>query len=430
MSILNLRSEDPTPEIVESDALDDTPPGLDAIRSWLRKPHPWFRGVWLWVRWILQGLRDAFRFLATNAPRAAEKVRIVARKGAPVVRAAARVGQGMQRVGVRVSAAAGAFRDPDGKGGGAEGKVRRVGRTTQQYGDRITAGAEVAGAIFSMLGGVAGVFKPKPPISIDPRDEVEGPSEEAEEVPEPDGRFLPRQPDKRPSALAGQRTEPVPDPPQPGADPDSGGDVKETAAELPHESRTSGEAAKTPPEPAQEPPAPGGATETPPELQHQPSAPGHAEMTPPELPHEPPTPAEAEEGPAHTSTTDAPEPDPAAPSKSPARPERRTPPPTPPELPEDHFEGVPKELLLEVKSIRGGERLEPLRPLILSICLAREWTTAKQLARWLSAHRRSLVQRHLGPLVDQERLILRFPDKVRSRNQAYRTNPEKWPPRR
>ena len=37
------------------------------------------------------------------------------------------------------------------------------------------------------------------------------------------------------------------------------------------------------------------------------------------------------------------------------------------------------------------------------------------------------MQRHLGPLVDQERLILRFPDKVRSRNQAYRTNPEKWP---
>ena len=68
--------------------------------------------------------------------------------------------------------------------------------------------------------------------------------------------------------------------------------------------------------------------------------------------------------------------------------------------------------------------------MILDICLAREWTTAKQLARWFSMHRPGLVQRHLGPLVDQERLILRFPDKIRSRNQAYRTNPDKWPPGR
>lgn len=71
-----------------------------------------------------------------------------------------------------------------------------------------------------------------------------------------------------------------------------------------------------------------------------------------------------------------------------------------------------------------------LHPLILSICLAREWTTARQLARWFSMHRPGLVQRHLGPLVDKEFLVLRFPDRVRSRNQAYRTNPEKWPPRR
>ena len=424
MSILNLRSEDPTPEIVESDALDDTPPGLDAIRSWLRKPHPWFRGVWLWVRWILRGLRDAFRFLATNAPRAAEKVRVVARKGAPVVRAAARVGQGVQRVGVRMSAAAGAFRDPEGKNLGAERNVRRAGLTTRQYGERITAGSEVAGALLSVLGSVAGVFTPKPPISINP-DVVKESPEDTEDAPEPGGRFLPRQPDKRPSAPTGGRTEPVPDPPQPGADPDSGGNVKETAAELPHESRTSGEAAKTPPEPSQEPPASAEVEEDP---AH--SSATDAPEPDPEVPPEAPTPDEAEEDPAHSSAADAPEPDPEAPPEASAGLERRTPPPTPPAPPEDRFEGVPKELLLEVKSIHGGERLEPLRPLILSICLAREWTTAKQLARWLSAHRRSLVQRHLGPLVDQERLILRFPDKVRSRNQAYRTNPEKWPPRR
>ena len=78
------------------------------------------------------------------------------------------------------------------------------------------------------------------------------------------------------------------------------------------------------------------------------------------------------------------------------------------------------------------ERTPPdqLQALILDLCLAREWTTAKQLARWFSMHRPGLVQRHIGPLVDDEFLLLRFPDKVRSRNQAYRTNPDKWPPRR
>ena len=425
MSILNLRSEDPTPEIVESDALDETPPGLDAIRAWLRKPHPWFRGVWLWIRWILRGLRDTFRLLATNAPRAAEKVRVVARKGAPVVRAAARLGQGVQRVGVRVSAAAGAFRDPEGKNLGTERQVRRAGDTTQKYGERIAAGSEVAGAVLSVLGSVAGVFTPKPPISIDPRGELEGPSEEAQEAPEPDSRFLPRRPDKHPSAPTDGRTERIPNPPQPGADPDSTGEVKETPAELPHESRTA-----TSPQSPHESPAPGEATRTPPELPQQTPAPGHAEVTPPDVPREPPAPAEAREDAARSSTAEAPDSDPQAPPQAPGRPERQPPPASPSAPPEDRFEGVPKEFLPQVKSLRERTPANQLHPLILSLCLAREWTTAKQLARWFSMHRPGLVQRHLGPLVDAGFLILRFPDKVRSRNQAYRTNPDKWPPRR
>ncbi len=425
MSILNLRSEDPTPEIVESDALDETPPGLDAIQAWLRKPHPWFRGVWLWVRWILRGVRKAFRFLATNAPRAAEKARVVARKGAPVVRAAARVGQGVQRVGVRVSAAAGAFRDPEGKNLRRERQVRQAGDTTQKYGERITAGSEVAGAVLSVVEILAGVFKSPEPISIDPRPKDEERSEDTREAPGPDGRFLPRQPDKRPSAPAGGRAERIPSPSQPGADPDSRDDVQETQAELPLESRTDGDAAETTPQLPHESPAPSEATRTPPEPPQQTPAPDGAEVvTPPDLPEEEPAPAEAEEDPAGTSTADALEPEPET------RPERQPPPPAPLAPPEDRFEGVPKELLPQVTSLKERTRPEHLHPVILDICLAREWTTAKQLARWFSMNRPGLVQRHLGPLVDQERLILRFPDKVRSRNQAYRTNPEKWPPRR
>ncbi|MYE06162.1 MAG: hypothetical protein F4Y04_02895 [Chloroflexi bacterium] len=259
----------------------------------------------------------------------------------------------------------------------------------------------------SVLGTLAGVFKSPEPISIDPRREGEEPSEDAGEEPETGGRFLPRQPDKRPSAPAGGRTERIADPPKPSADSDSGGDVQETQAELPHESPAPGEATRTPPEPPQQTPAP-----------------DRAEVTPPDLPHEASTPAEAEEDPAGTPAADALEPEPEA------RPERQTPSPTPPAPPEDRFEGVPKELLPQVTSLKERTRPEHLHPVILDICLAREWTTAKQLARWFSMHRPGLVQRHLGPLVDAEFLILRFPDKVRSRNQAYRTNPAKWPPPR
>ena len=43
---------------------------------------------------------------------------------------------------------------------------------------------------------------------------------------------------------------------------------------------------------------------------------------------------------------------------------------------------------------------EVLHPLILDICRLRDWTTAKELARWFSMHQRSLVHRHLGPMVD------------------------------
>ena len=330
-----------------------------------------------------------------------------AKKAEPVVRAGAKIGKGVRNVGTRMTAAAGAFRDPEGKNLGRERQVRRAGDTTQKYGERITAGSEVAGAVLSVVETIARVFKSPEPISIDPRREGEEPSEEAEEAPAADGRFLPRQPDKRPSALTGGGADRIPNPPQAGADPDSRDDVQETRAGLPHES-----------------PAPGEATPAPPEPPDQTTAPDRAEVTPPDLPEEEPAPAEAEEDPARTSTADALEPEPET------RPERQPPPPAPPAPPEDRFEGVPKELLPQVTSLKERTRPEHLHPVILDICLAREWTTAKQLARWFSMHRPGLVQRHLGPLVDQERLILRFPDKVRSRNQAYRTNPERWPPRR
>ncbi len=403
---------------------DEPPLGYEAIRAWLKKPRPLLSSALGWIPLLLSKLYDAGVFIRKNARPGAEWVQKAAKKAEPVVRAGAKVGKGVRNVGTRMSAAAGAFRDPEGKNLGTERQVRRAGDTTQKYGERITAGSEVAGAVLSVVETLAGVFKSPDPISIDPRREDKEPSEDAGKAPAADGRFLPRRPDKRLSAPSGGKTERIPKLPQPGADPDSGSEVNESPAELPHESRTAAEAAETPPQLPHKSAAPGEATRTPPELPEQTPAPDPAEVTPPDFPEEEPAPAEAEEDPVRTSTADALEPEPEI------RPERQTPSPTPSAPSEDRFEGVPKELLPQVKSLRERTPANQLHPLILSICLAREWTTARQLARWFSMHRPGLVQRHLGPLVDKQFLILRFPDKVRSRKQAYRTNPDKWPPRR
>ena len=61
-----------------------------------------------------------------------------------------------------------------------------------------------------------------------------------------------------------------------------------------------------------------------------------------------------------------------------------------------------------------------LQPLIFDICRVREWTTAGELAGWLSVHRGMLVHRHLRPLLEAGVLELEYPDRPNSRHQAYR----------
>ena len=422
---------------------EEPPLGYEAIRAWFRKPRPLLSRAFGWVRLILSKLYDAGVFIRKNARPGAEWVQRATEKAKPVVRAGAQIGEGVRNVGKRMSAAAGAFRDPEGKHLGTESKVRRAGDATQIYGHRIAAGSDVAGSVFSLLGVIAGAFTPQQPVSIGLR-EPEGAQEDADETPASDGRILPRRPDKRLPEPAGDRAGRVAKSQQPGADPKPAGEAEETPAETPREPPAD-DAEETPAEIPQEP-LTDEAEETPAQTpqearandaeekpeEHPPPrpTPSHAEKNPPELPHEPPTPGDAEEDTGGASTAETPEPDPGAASESPARPERPPPPPTPPAPREDRFEGVPKALLPRVEALKERPSQEVLYPLILDICLFREWTTAKQMAGWFSMHRRSLVERHLGRLVDEELLMLRFPNKVRSRNQAYRTNPDRWPPRR
>ena len=415
---------------------EEPPLGYEAIRAWLQKPRPRLSRAFGWVRLLLSKLYDAGVFIRKNARPGAEWVQRATEKAKPVVRAGAQIGEGVRNVGKRMSAAAGAFRDPEGKHLGTESKVRRAGDATQIYGHRIAAGSDVAGSVFSLLGVIARAFTPQQPVSIGLR-EPEGAQEDADETPASDGRILPRRSDKRRPEPAGDRAGRGAKSHQPGADPEPAGEAEETPAETPREPPAD-DAEETPAETPQE--APANDTGEKPE-EHRPPRPtsSHAEENPPELPHEPPTPGDAEEETGGASTAETPEPDPEAASESPARteppppatPPPATPPPaTPPPPLEDRFEGVPKVLLPRVEALKERPSPEVLHPLILDICLFREWTTAKQMAQWFSMHRRSLVERHLGRLVDEELLMLRFPNKVRSRKQAYRTNPDKWPPRR
>ena len=366
MTVLNLREEEPASEATEAPAQDERPPGLDAIRGWLTRPRPWVRGIWLWIRWIFGGIRDGGRYVVKNAPAAAKRVQAIAKKAAPILRAVGKVGQGVRRIGARSAAAADAFRDPSGKNRETETAIRQTGEAAQRYGDRITAAANVAGDVLSVADDVAGVFSDEPPAVAEPR--------EADPIEPP--RRVPR------TARSATPTAPVPPPP------------RETSA------------TPLPAETAPSPPPPAKPDEKP--------APRATKPLPAEPPPPPPTPS--------------PEPDPSPGDHRPSR-TAATPASPTDAAREKRLKGLPRVFHPQALAVGDRPLRETLHALILEICNAREWTTSAELARWFSMHRRSLVQRHLGPLVDAGLLKLRFPDRPRSSRQSYRTNPDRWPPR-
>ena len=343
---------------------EEPPPGLEAIRAWLRKPRPWLRGVVGWIRLPLSVLADAWDFTKRNAKPGAAWVRRVVEAAKPAVQVAAKAGQGIRKIGVRASAAAAAFRDPDGKRGETEAKIRKAGGDAQRFGGRITALANLGETALSVLGGLAGMFQPDPPTQVKLRDSEE-PDDVPDDAPTPDGRLLPRPPPKRLPESVSNEVSPAPAPHRntPDADRDD--------------------------EPGEAPSEPSGARAVPDD-------------------------AAAEQAPTPSSHQPAPVPDPM-PSARPQtdrqppsadRAPEAAPNPVPDDNPEDRLEGLPRVLHRPVLALGDRPLREVLYPLILDICRMREWTTAKQLAGWLSMHQRSLVHRHLGPMVDDGLLEL------------------------
>ena len=317
-----------------------------------------------WIPQILSGFADAWDFIKTNARPGAAWIGRIAEALAPAARIAAKVGQGLRRIGVRASAAVSAFRDPDGKPGETEANIRKAGDAAQRYGRWISAFADVAETASSVLGGLAGVFKPDPPIQVNLRESDE-PDDVPDDAPAPEGRILPRPPPKRLPEVVPDEAPPVPAPRE---------DLKPD------------------------------------------DHPGAVPIEPPDRPAVP-----DDGAPAQSPRQPATDPDPApAPH---ARTEKRPPSPARQPKPDDRLEGLAKVLHPRVRALGERPSREVLYPLILDICRMREWTTAKQLAGWFSMHQRSLVHRHLGPMVDAGLLVLQFPDSLRSPRQAYRHPP-------
>ena len=146
---------------------------------------------------LLSSLADAWDFTKKNARPGAEWIGRVVEAATPAVQVAAKVGQGIRKIGVRASAAATAFRHPDGKRGETEAKIRKAGADAQRYGGRITALANLGETALSVLGGLAGMFQADRPTQFKLRDSEE-PDDVPDDAPAPDGRLLPRPPPEAP----------------------------------------------------------------------------------------------------------------------------------------------------------------------------------------------------------------------------------------
>ena len=90
--MLNLRSQEPAIEPRDEIGSDETPPGLKAIRAWLRKPRPWLRGVRLWIRQFAKWYRAFRTWAGENAVPAARRAAELAARGADVARAVGKAG--------------------------------------------------------------------------------------------------------------------------------------------------------------------------------------------------------------------------------------------------------------------------------------------------------------------------------------------------
>ena len=71
---------------------EEPPPGLGAIRAWLRKPRPRLAHALSWIPYLLSGIPEAWKFAKKNYGPATVRLKRIAARATPAARALARFG--------------------------------------------------------------------------------------------------------------------------------------------------------------------------------------------------------------------------------------------------------------------------------------------------------------------------------------------------
>ncbi len=252
LSILDLRSEKPIPEPATDDALDETPPGLNAIRAWIRKPRPRLHGVWLWIRWILAWVAKGYRFAKQNAGPAAKRLRQIASEGERVSRTAARAGDAVRDIGGAVTRGARVLRAPDGRIGRAGARLGEIGGAVRRVGGQMTEGGGAAAELFAGVGRLTHALRANEPAGLGLLDRAGEPESDEPATPEPraaNREARQRSAPRRPKAVAARddEPEPPPTPPRPEAEPPRASvpargsrDAESPKSEVPEQDRLAG----------------------------------------------------------------------------------------------------------------------------------------------------------------------------------------------
>lgn len=364
MSILNLRPDEPAPEVVERDPLDETPPGLEAIRAFIRKPRPWVRGIRLWLRQFAKWWREFRKWAAENAVPAARRATELAARGADAARVMAKAGIVVADGAKHVAEIGRAWRH-------GHGRVGRMGQALAtgagQFRDFSIKAARTATSA-AAIGDAVGRFRRMLPDPRASRAEREGEAEDSG----PARRLVPAPPPAAPDGPA----EPLSETPKALRQP-------------------TGESPRPQPESAPERPAarPEAATDSS----------NNSDRT-----RRPASPAGGTERvkPAGHSTSES------------AREEARR---------AELLAELPRWARHRINALRPKQRKNVLWPLIVDILKVRGWTTSADLALILGVGSRNLTRRHLVPLVEAGVLERLYPERVRHPEQAYRVRSESAP---
>ena len=388
MAMLDLRSHEPISEPTDEVRPDETPPGLEAIRAWVRKPRPWLHGVKLWIRQFAKWWRAFRKWAAENAVPAARRATELAAGGAKAARGLAR-GAGIAADAAKHIADMGReWRNGDGRSGRIAGAIATRAGQFRDFSIGAVRGATSAAAIGDALSRFREMLPRRKVLDVGPAPEHDDSGPARRLVPVV-SRAIPKAlPEPVPEALPEPVPETLPEP-VPKTPPEP---VPKTPPEpVPETPEAAREPVSEPPEPQQEPlPENPGALPEP--------APDPITASNPEGPASPPVEGK---GPVETPRPSA--------SAAPPKEARRA----------EALAKLPWPFRARIDALNPRTRKTVLWPLIVDILKERGSTTSSELALLLAMDSRSLTRRHLMPMVKARVLARLFPERPRHPDQAY-----------